>query len=66
MLEQKLYFKLMHYPKSGNSQNSGLDLINLIQAVIFIIETMEVVKQNVTVPANRELLIKLPKNAAPN
>lgn len=27
---------------------------------------MEVVKQNVTVSANRELLIKLPKNAATN
>ena len=27
---------------------------------------MEVVKQTVTVSANRELLIKLPKNAAPN
>ena len=27
---------------------------------------MEVVKQNVTVSANRELLIKLPNNDAPN
>lgn len=27
---------------------------------------MEVVKQNIKVSANRELLIKLPKNAAPN
>jgi hypothetical protein len=27
---------------------------------------MEVVKQNVTISANRELLIKLPENAAPN
>ncbi len=27
---------------------------------------MEVVKQNVTVSANRELVIKLPRNAAPN
>ena len=27
---------------------------------------MEVVKQNVAVSANRELLIKLPKNADPN
>lgn len=27
---------------------------------------MEVVKQNITVSANRELLIKLPENAAPN
>lgn len=27
---------------------------------------MEIVKQTVTVSANRELLIKLPENAAPN
>lgn len=27
---------------------------------------MEVVKQTVTIPADRELLIKLPENAAPN
>lgn len=34
--------------------------------IIFTIKIMEVVKQNVIVSANRELLIKLPKNAAPN
>ena len=33
---------------------------------IFSVPFMEVVKQNVTISANRELLIKLPENAAPN